>query len=125
MTVSSFVRIASAVALVAGAVAVTGYTAANTAALAAEAKVVAKKPAPPAGPTCGKKVITAAGNLSTIQYLASVSSKNAWKAAVAADKKYGAGYATFGNAKDKGVNCKKEKAGAPWKCTATGKPCTA
>jgi hypothetical protein len=73
-----------------------------------------------AAPAC-KGWISATGNSSAIQYLASTSSKYAWKAK--ANKRFGAAYDTWGNAKNKGVNCKKAKEGGLWTCTASGTAC--
>jgi hypothetical protein len=73
-----------------------------------------------AGAACKSKV-WATGNAKSVQYLASVSSKYAWKAKVR--DRYGASYSTWSNAKGKSVNCKKSGPNNEWQCTAGGRPC--
>ena len=73
-----------------------------------------------ASAACRSKV-WATGNAKSVQYLASVSSKYAWKAKVR--DRYGAKYGTWSEAKGKSVNCKKTGPYDQWQCTAGGRPC--
>ncbi|MGQ0671955.1 MAG: hypothetical protein ACT4N2_03625 [Hyphomicrobium sp.] len=65
---------------------------------------------------------TASGSASGIQYLASVSAKNAWKSTVGGHD--GGAYDSWYKASNKSVTCKKGGPGALWTCTAKAKPCS-
>jgi hypothetical protein len=65
--------------------------------------------------------VAAPGSANSIQYLASVSSKYAWKSKVS--DRYGSKFATWSNAKGKNVDCSKSGPNKKWVCIATGRPC--
>ena len=97
----SFVRMAAAAVLSSGMMMVAGASAASAA--------------------CKTHSHSAAGSPNVIQFLASVSSKNAWKSAASAHD--GAAFSTWGKATNKSVTCKKAAPGNQWTCTAKAKPC--
>lgn len=65
--------------------------------------------------------VAAAGSANSIQYLASVNSKYAWKSKVS--DRYGSKFGTWSNAKAKNVDCSKSGPNKKWVCIATGRPC--
>ncbi len=99
---SSVARKLSAAILASGALIVAGTTGASAA-------------------SCKGHKDTATGSASIIQYLASVSAKNAWKSRVVAHD--GTAYDTWGKASDKSVSCKKGGPNKTWTCTARARPC--
>ena len=74
----------------------------------------------PAAAAC-RGTISAAGDAKSIQYWASVSSKYAWKAKV--KDRYGSGFATWSNSKNRNVDCSKRGEGKKWVCLASARPC--
>ena len=78
--------------------------------------------APSASAACKGHSHSAAGNPNVLQFLASASSKNAWKSVASGHD--GGAYSTWGKAANKSVNCKKSGPGNKWACTAKGKPCS-
>jgi hypothetical protein len=74
-----------------------------------------------ASAACKAHKHTAQGASSAIQYLASVSAKNAWKATVKAHD--GAAYDSWYKASDKRVACTKSGPGKTWVCMARARPC--
>lgn len=74
-----------------------------------------------ASAACKPHKHTAQGSSSGVQYLASVSAKQAWKSKVSAHD--GAAWDTWWKATDKRVACAKSGPGATWVCTARARPC--
>jgi hypothetical protein len=68
-----------------------------------------------------RSIVAATGGANSFQYLASASSKYAWKDKVSG--RYGAKYSTWSNAKSKNVDCSKSGPNKKWVCTASGRPC--
>lgn len=65
--------------------------------------------------------VSAAGGAKSLQYLASVSSKYAWKEKVS--NRFGAKFSTWGNSKSRNVDCSKSGEGKKWVCVASARPC--
>lgn len=74
-----------------------------------------------ASAACKSHKHSASGGSSAIQYLASVSAKNAWKATVKAHD--GGAYDSWYKAADKRVACTKSGPGSTWVCVARARPC--
>jgi len=85
------------------------------------AAVMAIGAATPASADC-RRIVAGQRAIGLLQTATEISARAKWRTAVRA--RYGYRYARWAQAKDKNMDCNKEKPGRRWICRATARACT-